>query len=215
MEALQIELVIVDDHLMFLDGIQSILSTYEHIVISGIAKNGKEAIKLIKQQRPSIVITDIEMPEINGIELTKHVKKVNENIGVIVVSSHSNSKMISDAIKAGASSYIFKNTGKKELIETIERVYAGESYFPDEVKQTLNNSLFNPKKAKQEAVKLSKREAEVLTLISKEKSTQEISEALFISVNTVETHRKNLMRKIGTKNMVGLVKYAIQQGIVN
>lgn len=215
MEESKIKVLLVDDHAMFLDGVQSILKELNIVAIAGIAKKGSDALKLIGINQPDIVITDIEMPEMTGINLTKKIKKLDKEIKVIVVSSHANSKTITDAINAGANSYIFKNTGKKELFKTIELVFKGENYFPLEVKETLSNSLFDPKKKKEEAVKLSKRETEVLTLISKEKSTQEISEALFISINTVETHRKNLMRKIGTKNMVGLVKYAIQQGIVS
>ncbi|WP_308302191.1 response regulator transcription factor [Psychroflexus sp. MES1-P1E] len=136
------------------------------------------------------------------------------NIKIIAVSSHYNSEIITRAIKAGINGYLLKNTGKVELITAITSVFSDTNYFSEEVKQIINNSLFNAKDTTVSAVKLSEREMEILILISQEENTQEIAEALFISVNTVETHRKNLMRKIGTKNMIGLVKYAIQQDII-
>lgn len=102
----------------------------------------------------------------------------------------------------------------KQLLKAIEKVYEGEKYFSEEVKNIVNDSLYNPIKTEEQLVKLSRREEEVLRLISEEKNTKEIAEELFIAFNTVEVHRKNLMRKIGTKNMVGLVKYALQQGII-
>ncbi|KGL64208.1 two component system response regulator, LuxR family [Polaribacter sp. Hel1_85] len=197
-----------------MEGIQSILIDTQFIDVIATAKDGKEALKLLNNFLPDIIITDIDMPNLDGIELTKLVKKQSDNIKIIAVSSHSEGEVISKAIKAGINGYILKNTGKTELLKAIKQVYKGENYYTEEVKKNLNDSLFNPTKAKNQIVKISSREKEVLKLISEEMNTQEIAEELFISPNTVEVHRKNLMRKIGTKNMVGLVKYAIQQGII-
>ena len=177
--------------------------------------NGLEAIKLTNSFLPDVIITDLTMPELDGIELTKKIKDSYENIKVLVVSSHIEGEMISKAIKAGINGYIFKNTGKTELLKAIKKIAEGENYYTEEVKESLQNSLFNPAKARKQVANISTREKEILQLIAEELNTQEIAEKLFISPNTVEVHRKNLMRKIGTKNMIGLVKYAIQQGIVN
>lgn len=209
----KIKLFIVDDHKMFLEGIQSILEDLDFIEIIATAKNGEEALKLLKSLTPDIVITDIDMPNIDGIELTKKIKAEISNIKVIALSSHYKSTVISTIIKAGINGYILKNTGKIELLKAIETVYNGENYFSDEVKKIMSESLFNVKSTKDNNVQLSDREKEILRLIVQEKSTKKIADLLFISVNTVETHRKNLMRKIGAKNMVGLVKYAIQQDL--
>ncbi|ULC58176.1 response regulator transcription factor [Flaviramulus sp. BrNp1-15] len=214
MENNQVKLFIVDDHKMFLEGITSILNTFENIIVLGTAKNGEEALKLLPNFMPDVLITDIDMPQIDGIELTQKVKSLHPNVRIIAVSSHYKSSVISKAIQAGIDGYILKNTGKLELYKAIESVYNKEKYFTNEVKEIINNSIFNVKKTKENKVNLSDREKEVLIHISNEKSSQEIAEILSLSVYTIETHRKNLMRKIGTKNVVGLVKYAIQQGIV-
>ena len=210
----KIKLFIIDDHKMFLEGIQSILNEAPFIEVIATAKNGKEALKILNNFKLDVLITDINMPELNGIELTEIIKKQYAKTKVIAVSSHAESKIISKAIKAGVNGYILKNTGKTELLKAIAQVYKGKNYYSEEVKEIMDDSLFNPKKVEKQLVKLSNREQEILKLISEEKKTQEIATELFISPNTVEVHRKNLMRKIGTKNMVGLVKYAIQQGII-
>lgn len=210
----QVKLFIVDDHKMFLEGITSILNTFENIIVLGTAKNGEEALKLLPNFIPDVLITDIDMPQIDGIELTEQVKSLYSDIKIIAVSSHYKSTVISKAIQAGIDGYILKNTGKLELYKAIESVNNEEKYFTNEVKEIINNSIFNAKETKENTVNLSDREKEVLIHISDEKSSQEIAEILSLSIYTIETHRKNLMRKIGTKNVVGLVKYAIQQGIV-
>jgi len=209
-----IKLLIADDHKMFLEGIHSILQDVPFIDIIAIANNGNQVVKLLENFIPDIVITDIDMPELDGIALTKHIKSTLPHIKVIAVSSHASSSVISKTMKADVNGYILKNTGKAELLGAIKTVYNGNNYFTEDVKKIITDSLFNNIKAEKEVVKLSSREKEILILISEEKSTQEIAKSLFISVNTVETHRKNLMRKIGTKNMIGLVKYAIQQDII-
>jgi DNA-binding NarL/FixJ family response regulator len=211
----KINIFIVDDHNMFLEGITAILSYVENIAIIGTAHNGEEALKLIPNAIPDVLITDIDMPIIDGIELTKQIKLKYPNIKIIVVSSHYNSSIISNALKAGINGYILKNTGKKELCIAIEIVYKGDNYFNNEIKQIISNSIFNNNETKNNAIHLSDREKEILILISNEKSSQEIAEILNLSINTIETHRKNLMRKICTKNMIGLVKYAIQQGLID
>jgi DNA-binding NarL/FixJ family response regulator len=209
-----IKLLIVDDHKMFLEGLHSILRSVSFLKTITTASHGEQALKLVDSIELDLIITDIDMPKIDGIELTKIVKERNPNIKIIAVSSHYNSQVITRAIKAGINGYLLKNTGKEELLTAITSVCGNTNYFSEDVKQIINDSLFNTKDRAVSKVKLSERETEILILISQEENTQEIAEALFISVNTVETHRKNLMRKIGTKNMIGLVKNAIQQDII-
>ncbi|WP_431167452.1 response regulator [Tenacibaculum halocynthiae] len=211
----KVNILIVDDHKMFLEGIQSILQKSPIIKNIHVATNGEEALKTLKHTNFDIVISDIDMPSMDGIELTQKITHIHNNIKIIIVSSHANGETITKAIKKGANGYLLKNTGKTELFKAIETVISGQNYFSNNIKEIISNSIFNPIKTKKQSVKLSSRENEVLLLISQEKNTQEIANELFISFNTVETHRKNLIRKIGTKNMVGLVKYAIQQGLVN
>jgi DNA-binding NarL/FixJ family response regulator len=210
----RIKLFIVDDHKMFLEGVSSILKTIENITVLATAKNGEEALKILPNFIPDVLITDIDMPIIDGIELTKQVKSEYPDIKIIAVSSHYKSTIIVNAIQAGINGYIFKNTGRVELHKAIESVFKGNNYFNEEVKEIISDSIFNLKETKASTVNLSEREKEVLIHISNEKNSQEIAVLLSLSIYTVETHRKNLMRKIGTKNMIGLVKYAIQQDII-
>ena len=210
----KMKLFIVDDHKMFLEGIQSILEDVDTIDIVATAKNGEEALKLLKSITPDILITDIDMPIIDGIELTKTIRSQDLDIKIIALSSHYKSSVIGSAVQAGINGYILKNTGKAELIKALETVYNGENYFSENIRKIMMDSLFNAKETKKNKVNLSEREKEILLLIVQEKSTKKIAEQLFISSNTVETHRKNLMRKIGAKNMIGLAKYAIQQDLM-
>ncbi|GAA4276730.1 response regulator transcription factor [Aquimarina mytili] len=210
----KIKLFLVDDHKMFLQGIFSILDEIPHFTIAGIANDGKEALTKLKTLDTDVLITDIEMPKMDGLELIKEIKKINPGIKVIITSSYGKISMIEKAKNLDVEGYLFKCAGKIELLNAIHTVFEGEKYFSEEVQKIHNESLFSSKKTKENKVSLSPREMDVLKCISQEKSTQEISETLHISINTVDTHRKNLMRKIGAKNMVGLVKYAIQQGLI-
>ncbi len=210
----KIKLFLVDDHKMFLEGIFLLLDDEPDFDILGSAKNGEEALIRIKSLKPDIIISDIEMPKMNGFQLAKAIKEHDSNAKIIMVSSYSDTIMIEKAKREDIDGYLLKNTGRLELLTAIKKVYKGENYFSKEIIRIHNNSLFSRRKKKQNKVVLSPRELDVLKHIFQEMSTQEIAEELHISINTVDTHRKNLMRKIGAKNMVGLVKYAIQQGLI-
>jgi len=205
---------LVDDHQMFLDGIFSILNESEAYNIVGTAKDGEQVLKILANFNVDIVITDIEMPKLDGLELTKIVKERFSNIKVLIASSHAQSDKIKTAINSGADGYLIKNAGKVELLKALKTISKGETYFSAEIEAILRDSLLESKKEEIKQISLSPREKKVLCLIAKEKSTQEITELLFISKNTVETHRKNMMRKIGAKNMIGLVKYAIEKQLI-
>ena len=215
MKPKKIELLLVDDHRMFIEGMTTLLNEVDNMNVIGTAKNGEEALKILSNINPHIVITDIDMPLINGIQLTHQIKLRFPNIKIIAVSSHQSSTTIADALHAGINGYILKNTGKHELCKAINTIYEGGTYFNEEIKTIINNSLFNPIDVKTNEVHLSDREKEILILIYHENNSQEIANILHLAVNTIETHRKNLMRKIGTKNMIGLVKYAVQHRLIN
>ena len=208
----RINVIIVDDHQIFLEGILLLLRDEEKINVIATVKNAHEAIKVINNVQVDIVITDYDMPQMNGLDLGKYLKKINKSTKIILLTSFSMSKIIIEALKYNIEGYLLKNTGKKELLLAIEKVYSGKKYFSQEVKKVYEESIFSGNKV--ETVKLSSREKEVLFLITKEKKTHEIAEALFISFNTVETHRKNLMKKIGTNNLIGLFKYALKNNLM-
>ena len=209
-----VNIFLVDDHQMFLDGIFSILNESDEYNIVGTAKDGEQLLKIISNFKVDIIITDIEMPKIDGLILTKIVKEKFPTIKVLITSSHSAFEKINKAIAHNVDGYLMKNTGKIELLKALKTINNGESYFSSEVKNIIREGNIISKGEKKRTVNLSPRERQILSLIAKEKSTQEIAETLFISKNTVETHRKNMMRKIGAKNMVGLVKYAIKEELI-
>lgn len=208
--------MIADDHQMFIDGVKSILKNEKNIKITGEALNGTRLFELFQTELPDIVLMDINMPGMDGIEATKIISSKYAHVKVIVLSMHLSREFVAGLIEAGAHGYILKNTGKKELVEAIQAVAEGKSYYSNSVTEVIMDSFKNParKISNPELAQLTDREKEVLKLIAKEYSTKQIAEELFISSNTVETHRKNIMSKINAKNMAGLVKYALQTGLI-
>lgn len=196
---------------MLIDGLKALLKDEAHISIVGESNLPKTALKEIIEYRPDIVLTDINMPEMDGIELTKEIKKTNPDIKIIALSMFGERETISEMLKAGVSGYILKNTGKAELLTAIEKVANGASYFSDEVSAEMLNTL---PITETKQISLSLREIEVIELIAKEYTNAKIAEALFISERTVETHRKNIFRKTDTKGVIGLLKYCVERRII-
>ncbi len=208
----KINLFLVDDHKMFLDGLEALLKDVETLAIVGKASNGKEALELIDES-VEIVLMDISMPEIDGIELNKLIKSRFSRINTIAISMHNDAKISEKLIKGGVNGYLLKNAEKEELLLAINTVIGGENYFTEEVKKTYQNSLFERENKKDQIPELSKRELEVLGEIINELTTREIAEKLFISQHTVESHRKNMLSKLGARNTAGLVRYALENGL--
>jgi two-component system nitrate/nitrite response regulator NarL len=206
-----LKIYLVDDHQMLIDGLKALLSGEAHISIVGENTMPEKALKEIREYRPDIVLTDINMPVMDGIELTKEIKKLNPEIRVIALSMFGERETISDMLKAGVSAYILKNTGKQELLKAIEKVSDGGTFFSDEVSAEMMK--VSPVSDTKE-ISLSLREIEVIELIAKEYTNAKIAEALFISERTVETHRKNIFRKTDTKSVIGLLKYCVDKRII-
>lgn len=211
-----IKILIADDHQMFIDGIRSLLSSNGDYVITGEAHNGLEVLDNVAKMEPDIVLLDVNMPVMDGLTVLKVLKEKHTGVKVIMLTMFDTKDYVQRLLKAGADGYILKNTGKAELDLGIETVMKGQSFFSHEVTRLVMEDL-QGKKAKSNTVKveLTQRETEVLKLIVKEHTTQEIADTLFISANTVETHRKNLISKLGVRNLAGLVKYALQNGLAD
>lgn len=209
-------ILIVDDHAMMVDGIVSLIEKIDGFECVGTASNGVEAIRFIEKTIPSVVITDVNMPEMNGIELTEKLKATNPEIKILVLTMYNEGEIVKEIVNAGANGCILKNTGKDELKNALESVINGGTFFSQEVVQTMMTSLKNEgtKDANLNSPELTEREKEIVTLIAKEQSSAEIADQLFISIRTVETHRKNIIKKTGVKNVVGLVKLAYDNGWV-
>ena len=211
-----IQILIADDHQIFLDGLKSLLEGEEGIEVIGQARNGRQCLTFLKTEQPDIVLMDINMPEMNGLEATQKVVKEHPDVKVIMLTMHERADYITQMIEAGASGYLLKNSSRADLLNGIRSVAEGGTYYSHEVTQAVMNSLRKKaqQKSKQEAASLTPRETEVLKLIARENTTAEIAEKLFISTHTVESHRKNLLSKLGKKNTAGLAAEAVRLGLV-
>ncbi len=211
-----IKIIIADDHQMFIDGIKSLLVNEKGIKVIGEALNGKQVLKLLETELADIVLLDVNMPEMDGIEATRLIKQKYPTVKLLMLTMYNNQEFVFGLMNAGASGYILKNTGRTELLEAITAVNEGKTYYSKDVTETiLQNFSRKTNEQKVEAAHLTEREKDVLKLIAQEYNTQEIASRLFISANTVETHRKNLLSKLQAKNIAGLVKFAIQTGLVS
>lgn len=214
-----VNILLVDDHKIVRDGITSLLSDVPHCHFIGEAENGLQALELIRKLSPDLVILDINMPVMDGLTCMKQIAEKFPDVKVLVLSMINEQDHIKNMIEAGAGGYILKNSGKKELITAIDTVMSGENYFSDEVKDLVMMGMVKKKttdsKIIGEPVPLTPRELDVLRLIIQEYTNQEIAEKLFISVRTVDAHRRNLLEKTGARNTAGLVKYALQNQLFN
>ncbi|UOB18531.1 response regulator transcription factor [Abyssalbus ytuae] len=210
----KINLIIADDHQIFLDGLVALIKDVKDINIVGTALNGRSVLNLLKKYTVDIVLLDINMPEMDGIELNKIIKKEHPEIKTLVLTTHNYPDKIVHFAKDNANGYLLKNVGKIELLTAIYSVINNENYFSEEMKKKYMNSVFNKNNTTDEAP-LSEREKEIIKLIMKEYTTQEIAEKLYISQHTVNTHRKNILTKLNIKNVAGLAVYAIKNGIID
>ncbi len=215
--AADIKLVIADDHEIFRDGFKLMLSKFPEITLVGEAGNGRELLELIEKENPDVILTDIKMPVMDGIEAAKKITELYPDKGIIGLSMYDDDELIIEMLEAGAKGYLIKNAGKEQIIEAIKTVYKDEPYYckttSHKLTQMIAKSRFNPYKivAKTE---FSEREKEIIAGICDEMTNKEIGDKLFISVRTVEGHRLKILEKMNVKNTVGLVVYAIKNGIV-
>jgi len=216
----KIKIHLADDHQVLIDGLTNLLQTVSNFEIAGHSLDGTTIYDEVTQNNADILVLDISMPEKDGIKVLQEFHKNNSSCKVIILSSYDDLKIIKEVMKLGAKGYLTKKCAGENIIAAINTVYEGQEYFSDAVREKIFDSFThnNPKLSKPIYVEnpiLSPREIEIVTLISLEYSGKEISEKLFISTNTVETHRKNIMRKLQTKNTIGLVKYALKNNLIN
>jgi DNA-binding NarL/FixJ family response regulator len=212
-------IVLVDDHPIVRDGIKALLVGHEDYFLAGEAADGKELLDKLPDLNPDLVILDISLPRMSGIEITKILSEQYPEIKVLILSMHTGEDFIFNAIKAGAKGYLPKNTTRKELIDAINSLVAGDIYFNDAISNTILKSYIrkaqnNEANEKDTATALSPREAEILKMVAEGLTNQEISDKLFISIRTVESHKNHIMQKLKLRTTVDLVKFAIRKGIV-
>jgi DNA-binding NarL/FixJ family response regulator len=212
-----INLAIADDHKIFRNGLKATLEDCADFNLIIEASNGKELIGQLATRTPDVILMDIKMPEMDGMQTTAHIHQNFKDIKVLALSMHNEDKYIVDMMKAGASGYLLKNAEPEEIIEAIATVHNKGFYFNEHLSVTLIKQLVGPGQADagQQNIELNDREVEVLKLVCQEYSNQEIADKIFLSVRTVEGYRARLFEKTGSKNLVGLVIFAIKRGIIS
>jgi two-component system, NarL family, nitrate/nitrite response regulator NarL len=211
-----INVILADDHQIVLDGLKSLLEREKDICSVGEALNGIELLAQLEKKQADVAVVDIDMPLMNGIETTKEIKMLHPQIKVLILSMYNDNEYIKRLIEVGASGYILKNKGKEELVNAIRKIAAGGRYLGDDIVKTLMKEMQKQQnKINDNTIPLTKRETEVLKLIAEGNSTPQIAHKLCIAHSTVETHRRNLIDKLGVANSKELIRYAIEKGYLN
>lgn len=212
-----ISLVIADDHEIFRDGLALMLSKQEDIALVGQAENGRELVEMVEELNPDIVITDIKMPLLDGIEATKQLLKKNADRKIIALSMFDEDNLIIEMLEAGAKGYLLKNADKKEILEAIVTVYEDNIFYcrhtTSKLASMIVKSRFDPQKKKQ-AVGFTDREKEIIRLICRQQTAQQIGNQLFLSKRTVEGYRTKIMEKMDAKNTAGVVIFALKNNLI-
>jgi DNA-binding NarL/FixJ family response regulator len=211
-----IHVFLADDHAVVRDGMQALLNTENDISVVGTAADGREAVRMVQKLNPHVVIMDISMPRLNGIEATAQIRELCPSIGVVILSMHHTKEHIYQALKAGAQGYLLKESAGKEVVQAVHAVHVGRRYLSRRIEETMIDDYVSLRQAaspQSPLERLSSREKEILQLVVEGKSSAAIAEVLCISPKTVETYRSRLMQKLGVRDVAGLVKFAIQHGL--
>ncbi|SNR58733.1 two component transcriptional regulator, LuxR family [Maribacter sedimenticola] len=211
----KIKVLIADDHQILLDGLKAILTKDRSLNVIGTACNGLEVLEFLKTETVDVLLLDLQMPIMDGLETTMHVKKSFPNVKIIMLTTNDEGSIITSLFKVGAIGYLLKNTSKKYLIQGIKDAHEGKKVISSHLTEKMIESLVENPKVKEGTIpKITKREIEVIKLIAQEYTTQEIADALFVSTNTVATHKRNLFVKMEVKNSVGMVRKAVDWGLI-
>ena len=216
----KVKIHLADDHQILIDGIKTLLHTHPNLAVVGTSLNGTNLYQEVVENEADILVLDLNMPEVDGLQVIKEFNKKGFPCKVIILSSHDDLRIIKEVMKMGASGFLTKKCAGENIIDAIGAVLNDEEYFCKSVREKIfNTATRNIPKLKtvdqKDSLMLTEREIEIITLIAHEFSGKEISEQLFISVNTVETHRKNIMKKLDAKNSISLVKYALKKKLIS
>ncbi|MBW2368451.1 MAG: response regulator transcription factor [Deltaproteobacteria bacterium] len=213
-----IKLFLVDDHTVVRQGLAKLLDAEPDFKVIGEAKNGREAIKRVEKLKPNVVLMDIAMPILNGIEATRHITKAVPQTKVIILSMHAHERYISELLRIGAAGYLLKDASGRDIIQAIHAVVKGDTYLSPSISRCVVEdyvSMKNKSPEEDRYGKLSNREREVFQMIVESRSTKEIADILCVSPSTVKTHRVNIMGKLQIDNMTDLIKLAVRMGIID
>lgn len=213
-----LKVLIVDDHALFREGLHFILDNCEDIIVIGEASDGVEAIEKVRTLKPDIVLLDITMPNLNGIDALMEIKSFSHKTKAIVLTMHAKEEFVHETLTSGADGYVLKEAASEDLMAAIRSVAKGETYLSPSISSRLITHYIKDGKkiafgdSKNEG--LTKREKEILRMILQELTTRQIADVLYISIRTVENHRTNMMKKLDIHSQAGLIKYAIQKGLI-
>lgn len=213
-----VRVFVADDHTIVRDGLISLLQSHSDITVIGNAANGRDAVQQVLQLKPDVVVMDISMPELNGIEATKQILDADSGNRVIILSMHSTSEHIFRSLQAGAKGYLLKESAGTELVKAIHTVMIGRRYLSQKIADSVVDDYIRDQdsdRSKSPLNRLSSREREILQLVVEGKSSVEISKALFLSVKTIETYRSRMMTKLDIRDIAALVKFALQHGLIS
>lgn len=213
---MSIKIILVDDHRILREGLKSILESETDIEIIGEANDGTSALRLINKLKPDVVIMDISMPDMNGVDATRQIRCLYPDIKVIALSMHADKSYVVQMLNAGASGYLLKDCASEELSSAIRYAFKGETYISHGVTASVLKKLVDPIiRIDEPFSSLTKKELVVLKYITEGLNVKEIAEELFISVKTVETHRQHIMEKLNIHNLAELIKFALRNGLTN
>ena len=214
---MNIRILLVDDHQMVREGLRVLLASEPGFEVVGEAEDGRTALSLIKSLQPAVVVMDIEMPDMNGIEATRQIKAEHERVKVVALSTHFDRRYVCHMLDAGASAYVPKMDAHEELVRAVRAVSAGRTYLSPEVAGWVVERFTNEKNGTADSAfsKLSAREREVLQLVAEGKSSPATAKLMHISTKTVETHRRNIVQKLHVHGTAELTKYAVREGLTS
>ncbi|RLD10838.1 DNA-binding response regulator [candidate division KSB1 bacterium] len=212
-----IKILLADDHQIIRDGLASLLEKQKDMQVVGQAEDGRQALRMAVDLKPDIVVMDISMPNLNGIEAAAQLRKDCPGTRVIALSMHADKRFVAGMLKAGAGGYLLKNSAFDDLVQAVSTVMAGEIYLSSKIAAVVIKDYIQSSRREKSADldALSSRERETLQLLAEGKTTKQIAGELFISVKTVETHRQNVMKKLGISNLADLVKFAVREGLTS
>lgn len=215
---MNINVVLADDHVLVRKGIRAMLETEKDIAVVGEAGDGSEALEIAKQLRPDLLILDVRMPTMTGLEAAAKLRQYAPNTKAVILSMHDSEEYVLQSLEAGAHGYLLKDTDRDEFVKALKQIYLGSKYFSGGVSNVLANRLLNAKPTNRPAVNdaynLSKREREILRMVIDGKQNKQIADSLDKSVRTIETHRFNIMKKLGVNNAVDMVNKAVKENLV-
>ncbi|MCO5235822.1 MAG: response regulator transcription factor [Chitinophagaceae bacterium] len=206
-----LKLIIADDHVLFIEGLRSLIQEEKDLLITAVANNGKELLDIIHREIPDIVLMDINMPVLDGIEATRYLKQAYKEVKIVILSTYNEDHLIEKAKQNGANGYLLKNSSKEDLLHTIRLVAQGQSSFP--YRSPRIPDLFSENDSFLKQFNITGRELEIIKYIKEGHTNQQIADKLFLSIYTVETHRKNIMRKLNLTNPAQLMKFIIENNL--